>query len=142
MAVDIKNSAIEAALSSGAFNKLATSEKIADNVSLSWNIAKFQKFFDEAAGMYSEEKQKLIERFAEKDKEGKPKTIPIPGDTNRVRFSFTDANAELFTKSFQELLNLTSPLSHKLQLNVKDIPGGVLLPADFRALEGIMEIRE
>lgn len=142
MAVDIKNSAIETALSSGAFNKLVTSEKVANSVSLSWNISKFQKFFDEAAKLYSEQKQKLIDKFAEKGEDGKPKVTPIQGEEGRVRFNFTDGNAEKFTKSFSELLDLVSPLSHKLQLNVKDIPSGVLSPTDFTALEGIVEIRE
>ena len=81
---------------------------------------------------YKQQKQDMIEKYADRDKENKL----VQSAPNIFRFT---TKAEWFQKEYNELLNLESNLGdEKLEIDLKDIPDRFLSADDFASLECIM----
>ncbi len=85
---------------------------------------------------YSDQKQKLIEKYADRDKEGKL----VEQRPNMFVFS---TKAQWFQKEFTELLDIEISVDGpKLEIKKEDIPKGTISADDIISLMAIIDFKE
>ena len=129
----LKNSDLEALVTSEGLGNLKQNKDLP--IAFSFRLADLMGKLQPTIKAYMEQKQKLIDKYGDKDKEGKL-IQSTPG-----MYVFTK-QAQWFQKEFGELLNLESPTGcDKLQLPMKDIPQGVISADDITALRAIIDFK-
>lgn len=112
--ITLKNSNLEALITSEGLGNLKQSPDLP--VAFSFRLADLMGKLQPTIKAYVDQKQKLIEKYADKDKDNKP----IQSESGM--FVFTK-QAQWFQKEFGELLSLEFTLDcEKLQISLKDIP--------------------
>lgn len=105
------------------------------NFGLSFKIAKAAKELASHRDFYVGEERKIIETYAEKDKDGQVKII----DGNRIGFK-DQKDAMSFNKEINELANTEVDIFEPFELKLSDFRNGDmdLTPSDILALEGFV----
>ncbi len=115
----------------GTFNTLMTSKDLA--VRLSFQLAKLAKELSSLFEVYFAEKNKLIKKYADKDKDGNP--IEEKG-----QYKITDKK---FMEEFQILLKQESNLNiEKVIVYPNELPAGLLSPNELLQFEDMLEFKE
>lgn len=126
----LKNSDLEGLTASEGLSNLKQNKNLP--IVFSFRLADLMGKLQSTIKAYMEQKQKLVEKYGDKDKDGKL-IQASPG-----MFMFT-TKAQWFQKEFTELLNLTFTLDcEKLQLSMEDIPKGIISADDIIALMPII----
>lgn len=112
----ILNSDLEALVTSEGLGNLKQSKNLP--ITFSFRLADLMGKLQPTIKAYVDQKQKLVEKYGDKDKEGKL----IQTEPGLYTFK-KQKQAQWFQKEFTELLNLELTLDcAKLRLSVKDIP--------------------
>ena len=114
-------------------NRLLSNRDVA--VSISFALSKFLKLMTPINEAYVETKKQLVERLADKDKEGKP---AVEGDVYSIKENLEEFNAE-----FKKLVEIESDIAMEvIQIHEGDIPKGLINAYEFAQLDGIIEYKE
>lgn len=130
----LKNSDLEALVASDGLSNLKGNKDLP--IAFSFRLADLMGKLQSTIKAYVDQKKKLIEKYGDKDKEGKL-IQASPG-----MFMFT-TKAQWFQKEFTELLSLEFTLAcKKLQIAMKDVPQGVISADDIIALAPIIDFED
>lgn len=130
----LKNSDLEMLMASTGLKNMRESKDLP--VSFSFRLAILLDKLQSPIKAYSTEKQKLIEKYGDRDKE-KKLIESLPG-----QFVFS-TKAQWFQKEFLELLDLEIVFDgEKLEIAMDDIPKGIISANDIIALMSIVNIKE
>ena len=114
-------------------NRLLSNRDVA--VSISFALSKFLKLMTPINEAYVETKKQLVERLADKDKEGKP---AVEGDVYLIK-----ENLEEFNTEFKKLVVIENDIAMEvIQVHKEDIPKGLINAYEFAQLDGIIEYKE
>jgi hypothetical protein len=113
--------------------KITTTTKF--NVKTTFSIVKFKAEYDRLVKLNNEVRQKLINKYCDKNEDGTPKT-----DGNQ--YSFTET-AEQFTMDMNEFALQESEFNmDKIVIEVKDVPEGFLTVNDIIVLSAFIEFKD
>lgn len=132
--ITLKNSDLEMLTNSEGLKSLRESKDLP--IEFSFKLAMLLDELQSPMKAYMKEKQKLIDKYADRDKEDKL-VEHVPG-----QFVFT-TKAQWFQKDFNELLNLESTFDcEKLKILMKDVPQGAISANDIISLVSIITFSE
>jgi len=103
-------------------------------VTKSFQITRFVSQFKQAGKLYAEEKKKIVEKWCDKDEDGKPKQ-------QDDRFFFNEHHEE-FNRDMDELLSIDALDKPTIKFMLHEFPFGLLSPQDLEGLQKIVEIQE
>lgn len=130
----IKNLVLEALTRTDILSKLLNSKDLP--VRSSFQLGKLVKLLSDAIKDYTDAKQKLLEKYAERDEAGKLKV-----ENNQYRVP--PENILQFNSDLTELLEIDIDLPmDKVKINLDNIPTGLISPVDFPFLENFIEFEE
>lgn len=122
----LKNSDIEMLVNSPGLEALKQDKDLP--ISFSFKLANLLGKLQPTIVAYSAQKQKLIDKYGDRDKTGK-----LIQENGLFRFT---VKVKWFQKDFNELLNLEFTLdSEKIPISMKDIPKGVISTNDILSLK-------
>lgn len=132
--ITLKNSDLEMLINSEGLANLRQSKDLP--ITFSFRLADLLGKLQPTIKAYSEQKQNLIDKYADRDKEGKL-VNPTPG-----QFVFT-TKAQWFQKEFNELLNEETTVDcAKLEIKMDDVPKGTISADDIISLMSIIDFKE
>ena len=98
-----------------------------------YNIAKIMKQVDNEFTLFNEARQKVVDKYGEKDENG---NLKINADTNE--YIFADKNLEAVTKEINEILDSEVELNAN-KLTIDDLEDLKLTPTEMASIIELIE---
>lgn len=112
--------------------KLGKSTELPPNIS--YSISRILNAIGSESKIYNEERTKLVNKYCDKDEEGKPIEI----ENNQVKIT---ENMPIFIEKLQELQNTDVDIhKDKIELKIEQLPKGLLSAFDMMQLDLFFDI--